>query len=211
MKSVLPRKYQVEDQIVQELVLLGIGYLSGPDETQGQSVRMPEQLLVDLMKQPSSRVRTALIPLLLEHPEYASFIKPAHSRLTGSRRKLLALFYTAAVFAAEQLGILIGGTPDEKLARLGSSPRIDRDHCQRHMKMPCITCANKKRIIQVTSELLVEFLKMRTLFMRTAIYLLGGSALSIMGNPRRTLDIDYTTDLSDERQKIFENLVDRGC
>ena len=143
MKSVLSRKYQVEDQIVQELALLGIEYLSRHDETQGQSVRTPEQLLIDLMQQPSSRVRTALIPLLFEHPEYASFIKPAHSRLTGSRRKLLALFYTAAVFLqikyashlieiqgssfrelpdifSEQLGILPGGTPDEKLARLGS-------------------------------------------------------------------------------------------
>lgn len=63
----------------------------------------------------------------------------------------------------------------------------------------------------VTSASLTEFLKTlgQRSSLRTAIYLLGGSALSIMGNPRRTLDIDYTTDLTDERQKIFENLVDQ--
>jgi hypothetical protein len=40
-------------------------------------------------------------------------------------------------------------------------------------------------------------------------YLLGGSALCVLGNPRQTIDIDYTTDLLGENQKLFKELVDQ--
>jgi len=39
---------------------------------------------------------------------------------------------------------------------------------------------------------------------RANLYLLGGSALLLLGNPRQTLDIDYTTDLSETNRKTFE-------
>jgi hypothetical protein len=39
------------------------------------------------------------------------------------------------------------------------------------------------------------------------LYLLGGSALLLLGNPRQTLDIDYTTDLNPRQQQTLETIM----
>jgi hypothetical protein len=39
------------------------------------------------------------------------------------------------------------------------------------------------------------------------LYLLGGSALLLLGSPRQTLDIDYTTDLQPQEQQTLDNLM----
>ncbi len=39
------------------------------------------------------------------------------------------------------------------------------------------------------------------------LYLLGGSALLLLGNPRQTLDIDYTTDLNPQKQQALETIM----
>ncbi len=63
----------------------------------------------------------------------------------------------------------------------------------------------------VTQRILTEFLKRlgQTYSGRVAFYLLGGSALSLLGNPRETLDIDYTTDLGLENQKEFDAVINQ--
>jgi hypothetical protein len=63
----------------------------------------------------------------------------------------------------------------------------------------------------VTSESLMEFLARlgKNAPDGTNFYLLGGSALSILGNPRKTLDIDYLAELSLENQPAFEKLVEQ--
>jgi hypothetical protein len=38
---------------------------------------------------------------------------------------------------------------------------------------------------------------------------LGGSALLLLGNPRQTLDIDYTTDLNPQQQKALETIMNQ--
>ena len=59
----------------------------------------------------------------------------------------------------------------------------------------------------VTPETLTAFLKRlgETFSDKATFYLLGGSALLLLGNPRQTLDIDYTTDLDPERKVDLEN------
>lgn len=39
------------------------------------------------------------------------------------------------------------------------------------------------------------------------LYLLGGSALLLLGNLRQTLDIDYTTDLNPQQQQALEAVM----
>lgn len=80
-----------------ELHQLGITYLSNRPNTSLQRRRPIEQLLADCVRQPSSRVRTAVIALVLLHPGYAAFIPGALSLLDENQRQLLKLFYTAAV------------------------------------------------------------------------------------------------------------------
>jgi hypothetical protein len=58
----------------------------------------------------------------------------------------------------------------------------------------------------VTPETLTEFLtRLGERYSNQAtLYLLGGRALLLLGNPRQILDIDYTPDLDPQRQKALE-------
>jgi hypothetical protein len=97
---------QGEERLVAELAQLGVNYLSR------QAVvptipRLPRIILAELVRQPSSRVRTALISLLLVNPQYASKIPAALKRLGGGDSLTLKLFYSAAVFLQQKYAILI--------------------------------------------------------------------------------------------------------
>jgi len=105
----MPSKLLAEDRIVAELSDLGIRYLSRVTDVRVDSFRPVEQLLADLVRQPSSRVRTATIALLLEHPEYAECIPTAIATLRGSNRIVLKLFYTAAVYLQRKYASILRG------------------------------------------------------------------------------------------------------
>jgi hypothetical protein len=63
----------------------------------------------------------------------------------------------------------------------------------------------------VTPETLTKFLtRLRERYPNQAtLYLLGGSALLLLGNPRQTLDIDYTTDLQPQEQQALETVMNQ--
>jgi hypothetical protein len=83
---------------VAELHQLGVTYLSNRPITHLKSHSSPACLLANTVCQPSSRVRTAVIALLLLHPGYATYIPTAFGLLLNERQRLLLkLFYTAAV------------------------------------------------------------------------------------------------------------------
>lgn len=131
-----------EERLVAELALLGIRYLSHQSPYQARQVRPPELLLVDLVRQPSARVRAAIISVLLAHPQYAGAVPAALEQLQPVESLTLQLFYTAAVLlqqeyagqlrpflAARQqrlpdlfsveFGLPLEGPPRERLALLG--------------------------------------------------------------------------------------------
>jgi hypothetical protein len=135
-----------EERIVAELGLLGIRYLSHRTSTRAKRVRPPDALLADLVRQPSARVRSAVIAVLLARPEYASAVPAALERLGSAERLTLQLFYTAAVLLqqeyAERLQHFVDGhrLPDQFSAELGlqetASPHeqlavLGRQHRQR--------------------------------------------------------------------------------
>jgi hypothetical protein len=139
-----------EERIVAELESLGIRYLSRHTPAPAGSVRPPDALLADLVRQPSARVRAAVIAVLLAHPEYATAIPKALEKLASPERLTLRLFYTAAVllqqehtarlqrFAAinqlpdrfsAELGLPESASPHERLAALGQQhKRRTRTH-----------------------------------------------------------------------------------
>ncbi len=59
----------------------------------------------------------------------------------------------------------------------------------------------------VTPETLTALLKRlgETYSDQATFYLLGGSALLLLGNPRQTLDADYTTNLDPELRRDLED------
>ena len=140
----LPRSHREEERVVAELELLGIRYLSRHTSDRAESVRPPDVLLADLVRQPSARVRAAVIAVLLAHPDYADAVPAALQQLGPAERRTLRFFYTAAVllqreyagrlraFVAGQwlpdrfavdLGLPDAALPRERLAALGRQHR----------------------------------------------------------------------------------------
>jgi len=143
-----------EERLVAELDLLGIRYLSRQTASKPANLRSPQALLADLVRQPSARVRAAVIAVFLSHPEYAKAVPSALEHLESGERLTLQLFYVAAVLLQQEyahrlrpymkmgwqwlpnLGHTAGewrlpvdGTPREKLAALG------REHQRRAHQM----------------------------------------------------------------------------
>ena len=149
-----PRMQQLEPEVaeeeilVAELGLLGIHYLSRNTAFQPDRVRPPETLLADLVRQPSARVRAAVIAVLLSHPAYAEAVPAALERLSSGERLTLQSFYAAAVLLQQEYADRLrpfmarrwqwlpdpsriapgwsaptGGTPREKLTALGLEHR----------------------------------------------------------------------------------------
>ncbi len=72
-----------EEAIVAELELLGIRYLARQTAFQAAQVRPAAQLLADLVRQRSARVRESVIPVLLAHPSYAHAVPEALAQWKG--------------------------------------------------------------------------------------------------------------------------------
>ena len=135
-----------EEELVAELEQLDVTYLSRRETQSAPEVRPPERLLADLVRQPSARVREAVIALLLAHPEYAAAVPGALAQLSQIEQTTLRLYYTAAVLLqgehaeklrprlaarwqplpdlfSEELGLPRRGSHREQLARLGGAHR----------------------------------------------------------------------------------------
>ena len=133
-----------EERLVTELELLGIRYLSRRTREQASRIRPADALLADLVRQPSARVRNAVIAVFLSHPGYAKAVPAALERLPPDQRQILRLYYTAAallqqkhaarlvpyvggrrlpdLFAAE-LDLPLAASTSERLAALGRRHR----------------------------------------------------------------------------------------
>jgi hypothetical protein len=135
-----------EDRIVAELERLGIRYLSRENGDAVSEPWPPAALLADLVRQPSARVREAVIAVLLLHPAYARAVPAALAQLPGSEQLALRFYFTASVLLqreyadllrphlpepwqwlpdlfSSELGIPGRGAPRARLARLGAVHR----------------------------------------------------------------------------------------
>lgn len=136
-----------EEQIVAELSSLGITYLSLNIYFPTQESRPVGLLLADIVRQSSSRVRTAVIALLLHHPQFSFYIREAISHLHSKNRLTLKIYYTAAVllqrknalalqekqgeqfewlpdFFGKELGVIDSRDPDIALGLLGKKQSL---------------------------------------------------------------------------------------
>jgi hypothetical protein len=91
-----------EERLVAELQAMGVGYLSRQTVLPDQPARSADQFLADLIRQPTSRVRTAVIAVLLARPGIASSIPAACSRLKNGEQTALKILYTAAVILQQK-------------------------------------------------------------------------------------------------------------
>jgi hypothetical protein len=91
-----------EDSVVAELAQLGVGYLSRLGTGEPPKTSSPDILIADLIRQPTSRVRVAVIALFLAHPEYAQYVPDALKSLPTKHAKILKIFYSAAFLLQKQ-------------------------------------------------------------------------------------------------------------
>jgi hypothetical protein len=102
MRTVSWQEVIDEDRLVSELQLLGITYLSNRATELPKQFRSPEQILADTIRQPSSRVRMAVIAVFLLHPKYAEALPKAFTLLDQEHLLTLKLLYMAAVYLQRQ-------------------------------------------------------------------------------------------------------------
>ena len=94
--------YAQEERVVAELARLGVGYLSHQGTSEPQKTSSPDILIAELIRQPTSRVRIAVISLFLAHPEYALNVPAALKSLPGRHAQILKIFYSAAFLLQKQ-------------------------------------------------------------------------------------------------------------
>jgi hypothetical protein len=132
--EILSPETEKEEEIVAELQRLGVRYLSRGTSTAYNQTHPPEKLIAELTRQPSSRVRSALISLFLARPEYAAHVPGALTQINDVEGIRLRFFHTAAVFLqqkyrvnldmflpdlfSEEIGVS-GESMDNKLRDLG--------------------------------------------------------------------------------------------
>jgi len=105
-----------EETLVAELELLGIRYLSRQTPYHATQIRPPDRLLIDLARQPTARVREALIAVFLACPGYAQAVPAAVTQLDATNPAAatdLRLLYTAAVFLQREYAPQLGSFPNE--------------------------------------------------------------------------------------------------
>ena len=95
-------KHLTEDDLIFDLETRGINYLSRNQVPMVMPPLSTEKLISELIQQPNTRVRNALIPLLLAHPEYSQFMPDVTHKLRGELLVTLKYLYTAAVYLQQR-------------------------------------------------------------------------------------------------------------
>lgn len=100
-------------ELVGALDALDVPFLAGGAPTK----LLPAELIQGLARAPEARLRAAIIPLVLRHPEYATDVRAADQALSDLARVTCECFYTAAVLLQRKY--------HERLARVfGAQPRL---------------------------------------------------------------------------------------
>lgn len=96
-------------QLANALHALGINFIRGGRDVDEPLPNHPSRLIAELAQSDEARLRLALIPLFLEHPEYASRARAAAKKLAPAAKLTLQCYYSAAVWLAKkyQLGTLL--------------------------------------------------------------------------------------------------------
>lgn len=126
-----PPQLPTNGQLIDELKILRVDFLQGNHAMTNHSPIAPEILLVSLAMNHEARMRLALIPLLLCHPELAAYVKSAAQQLPALAQLVLKCYYTAAQLLQqkyrERLNVQLGRytlLPDLFTNELGL-PKLD--------------------------------------------------------------------------------------
>jgi len=115
------------DQLVNALHALGVNFLMGGRDADEPLHKQPARLIAALAQSGEARLRLSLIPLFLEHPEYASRVRAIVKGLDPSARLTLQCYYSAAVWLAKKYKPNVVSLPDHFSKNLKLTPVDDPD------------------------------------------------------------------------------------
>lgn len=120
------------EQLAGALHALGVQFIMGGSRGDESLHKQPARLIAALAESNESRLRLSLIPLFLEHPDFATHVRTAANNVTPAARLILLCYYTAAVWLQRKyrprLDLLIGrkaSLPDYFSSELGSQNTDD--------------------------------------------------------------------------------------
>lgn len=86
------------EQLANALHALGVNFIMGGKSDDESLHKHPARLIAALAQSDEARLRLSIIPLFLEHPEYAARVRSIAKKLEPSGRLTLQCYYSAAVY-----------------------------------------------------------------------------------------------------------------
>jgi hypothetical protein len=121
------------DQLVSALRALDVNFMMGGQERDESLRKQPARLIAALAENEESRFRLSLIPLFLEHPEFAARVRAVAKKLNPSARLTLQCYYSAAVWLQKKYQSRGASLPDHFSKELGLHPTEDPDENLRNL------------------------------------------------------------------------------
>ncbi len=121
-----PRVEITGTQLTNALRALDVNFIMGGQHTNETLHKRPSRLIDALAKSGESRLRLSLIPLFLEHPEFATHVRRAVKKLDSAARLTLQCYYTAAIWLGKKYQQDVS-LPDYFSLELGLHPVEDPD------------------------------------------------------------------------------------
>jgi hypothetical protein len=114
------------EQLANALHILGVNFIRGGKGVDESLHTHPSRLIAALAQSDEARLRLSLIPLFLEHPEYASRVRTVAKKIVPSAQLTLKCYYSAAVWLAKKYQLNIS-LPDHFAKDLNLTPIDDPD------------------------------------------------------------------------------------
>lgn len=120
------------DRLANGLRFLGVNFIAADQEFPESIHKHPAQLIKALAQSKEARLRLSIIPLILDHPEFARYILKISKTLNQPEQLTLQCYYTAALFYQKKFSTLVEikqELPDFFSDDLGLEQCSDLDVC----------------------------------------------------------------------------------
>lgn len=122
------------DQLTDALRALGVNFLMAARKGGDASLhKQPARLIAALAESDDARLRLSLIPLFLEHPEFAAHVRAVAQSLSPIPRLTLQCYYNAAVWLGREYRARGAVLPDYFSAELSLHPTEDSEENLRNL------------------------------------------------------------------------------
>ena len=128
------------DQLTNALRALDVNFIMG-GKIEGESLhKQPARLVTALAESNEARLRLSLIPLFLDHPQFARYVRSVARKLTPQARLTLQCYYSAAVWLAQIYQVRNRSLPDyfseELNLHISTDPEVNlRELAKRHQAL----------------------------------------------------------------------------